>query len=299
MSKALIADLLKQINPEKDRKKMKIRAGDDNVKLLHSLYQIPKKESGKEMAKYQVFREGYQQSDILFLPNDNKYKYALVVTDIHSHVTDAQQLTNKSSVSVADAFEVIYKRKILKKPISMTCDSGSEFKGEVKKYFEEWGDVFLRYAETNRHKQVALVENKNKNIGSTLHKLMSLLELQTGKESRNWVKYLPDVISSMNDNLTKPINTQLSDTPYASNYNKDLVSVGSMVRVKLDYPISLIGEARLHGTFRSSDIRWSKDVYPITNIILKPAYPVMYQVGDETFTRSRNEIQLVNELSYN
>ena len=298
MNSDLIADLLKQINPEKDKKKNKVRSEDADVNLLHSLYQIPKKESGKEMAKYQVFKEGYQQADILFLPKDNKNKYCLVVTDDHSHVTDAEPLTNKSSPSVKEAFETIYKRKILSKPISMTCDSGSEFKGEVKKYFEDW-NVFIRYAETNRHKQVALVENKNKNIGGTLHKLMALIELKTGKQSNNWVKFLPDVIKTMNEHLTKPIDTQISDTPFSSNYNKDLLTEGSIVRVKLDHPISLIGESRLHGTFRSSDIRWSKDTYPITNIIFKPGYPVMYQVGDEKFTRSRNEIQLVTEKEYN
>ena len=84
----------------------------------------------------------------------------------------------------------------------------------------------------------------------------------------------------MNENLTKPINSQLSGTPYSSNYKKDILSEGSKVRVKVDYPISLIGEARLHGTFRTSDIRWSKEIYPITNIIFKPGYPVMYQVGN-------------------
>ena len=290
MSKELIQSLLS--------KKHKIKSEDKNINLLHALYEIPKKESGKEMAKYQVFKDGYQQADILFLPKDNKYKYCLVVTDVHSHVTDAEPITNKSSSAVADAFEIIYKRKILKKPVSITFDNGSEFKGEVKRYFEDWGDVFLRTAETNRHKQVALVENKNKNIGGTLHKLMALIELQTDKQSNNWVKYLPDVIETMNENLTKPINTQLSDTPYSSNYNKDIITEGSKVRVKLDYPISLIGEARLHGTFRTSDIRWSKEIYPVTNIIFKPGYPVMYQVGDEDFTRSRNELQIVDQIKY-
>ena len=81
-------------------------------------------------------------------------------------------------------------------------------------------------------------------------------------------------------------------------YNQDILSIGSTVRVKLDYPISLIGEARLYGTFRASDIRWSKTIYPITNIILKPGFPIMYQVGNEKITRSRNELQVVNEVFF-
>jgi hypothetical protein len=50
--------------------------------------------------------------------------------------------------------------------------------------------------------------------------------------------------------------------------------------------------------FRSSDIRWSRQIQKITNIIIKPGFPVMYQIGDETIHRTRNEIQVVEEIEY-
>ncbi len=148
-----------------------------------------------------------QQADLLFMPHDNKY--ALVVVDIHSRRCDAEPITIKSSEYIVRAFEKIYKRKILKKPIMITFDNGKEFKGETKDYFKDQ-DIKIKYAETNRHRQVALVEAKNKMIGSTLHKLMALLELKTDKESRKWVEHLPGLITEIN----KPIDTQLSDEPY-------------------------------------------------------------------------------------
>ena len=156
----------------------------------------------------------------------------------------------------------------------------------------------MRYAATNRHRQVALVETKNKFIGSTLHKLMALIEIKTKKESRQWTKYLPDVIHSINKSLPPPIDTQLSDEPFSDKSNEDIITIGSRVRTKLDYPINIVNEKRLHGIFRSSDIRWSRDIKKITNIILKPGFPVLYTIDDENFNRTRNEIQVVEEVDY-
>ena len=299
MSSKLIASLLKRINPEKDviNKTIEHKDRDEDVNELKSLYQIPKRETGHQMPHFQVFKDGYQEADLLFLPHDNKMNYALVVVDIHSRKVDAEPITTKSSDTVVRAFEKIYKRKILDLPISITFDSGSEFKGETKHYFEDQ-DIMVRYAATNRHRQVALVETKNKFIGSTLHKLMALIEIKTKKESRQWTKYLPDVIHSINQSLPPPIDTQLSDEPFSDKSNEDIITIGSRVRTKLDYPINIVNEKRLHGVFRSSDIRWSRDIKKITNIILKPGFPILYTVDDEKFNRTRNEIQLVEEMDY-
>ena len=77
-------------------------------------------------------------------------------------------------------------------------------------------------------------------IGSTLHKLMALLEIKTKKESRKWTQYLPEVVSAINKSLPPPIDTQLSDEPYSSKSNEDVITIGSRVRIKLDYPINIV-----------------------------------------------------------
>ena len=299
MSSKLITSLLKRINPEKDAidKTITNKDRDEDINELKSLYQIPLKEKGNEMPHFQVFKDGFQEADLLFMPMDNKYYYCLVVVDIHSRRCDAEPITSKHTDIVVRAFEKIYKRKIIKLPIKITFDSGNEFKGDVKRYFEDQ-DIAVRYAETSRHRQVAMVEAKNKMIGSTLHKLMALLEIKTKKESRKWTQYLPDVVSAINKALPPPIDTQLSDEPYSNKTNEDIITIGSRVRTKLDYPINIVNEKRLNGIFRSSDIRWSREVKEITNIILKPGFPVLYTVGDEDFNRTRNEIQLVEAVEY-
>jgi len=299
MSSKLIKSLLKRTKPEKDllNNSLENTDRDKDVNELKSLYQIPLKEKGDSMPHYQVFSDGIQQADLLFMPKDYQYYYCLVVTDIHSRKCDAQAITGKSSDVIIKAFETIYKRKIIKLPIKIFFDSGSEFKGATKKYFEDH-DIAVRYADTNRHRQVAMVEAKNKMIGSVLHKLMALTEIKSKKESRSWTKYLPDVVSAINSELPPPINTQLSDEPFSSKTNEDIITIGSKVRTKLDYPINIVNEKRLHGTFRSSDIRWSREVKEISNIILKPGFPIMYTVGDEDFNRTRNEIQVVKPITY-
>ena len=299
MSNKLIASLLKRSNPEKDvlKKSIENSSRDEDVNELKSLYQIPKREVRHEMPHYQIFKDGYQQADLLFMPMDNKMNYCLVVVDIHSRKCDAEPITTKSADTVVKAFEKIYKRKILKLPKMITFDSGSEFKGDCRRYFEEQ-DITVKYAQTNRHRQNALVEAKNKMIGSTLHKLMALLELKTNKESRKWVQYLPDLITEINKALPPPIDTQLSDEPFSNSSNEDIISIGSRVRTKLDYPINIVNEKRLHGVFRASDIRWSREVKTIENIIIKPGFPVMYKINDEKFNRTRNEIQVVEEVEY-
>jgi hypothetical protein len=179
----------------------------------------------------------------------------------------------------------------------MVCDSGSEFKGETRHYFKENG-VEIRYAETNRHRQVAMVEAKNKVIGSTLHKLMALLEIKTKKESRKWTQYLPDLITAINKELPKPIENQLLDEPFYSPTIADTLPVGTRIRTKLDYPINIVNEKRLHGTFRSSDIRWSREIKEIDNVILRPGFPVMYRCTGEDFNRTRKEIQVVGPIEF-
>ena len=84
-------------------------------KLLNNLLKKPKKDSGNNMPHFIV--EGpniSQQADLLFLPNDDGFKYSLVVTDIYNSKTDAEPLKNKSAEDVKKAFETIYKRGILK-----------------------------------------------------------------------------------------------------------------------------------------------------------------------------------------
>ena len=69
------------------------------------------------MPQTQALEEGATaQADTLFLPNDNGFKYCLVVVDIASRKMDCEPMKTKSAEETKKAFQKILKRKILKEP---------------------------------------------------------------------------------------------------------------------------------------------------------------------------------------
>ena len=56
---------------------------------LYKLYKKPKKEKGKTMPHFENNVAGQvQQADILYLPDDNGFKFCLVVVDVADHIID-------------------------------------------------------------------------------------------------------------------------------------------------------------------------------------------------------------------
>jgi hypothetical protein len=212
------------------------------------------------------------------------------VVDNHDKKCDAEPLKSKNSDVVLKAFKKIYSRGILSLPkIQIEVDNGAEFKGEVSDYFEKH-NVRVRVAETGRHRQQALVESRNKLIGSILLQLQTLEELKTDETNTKWVDILPDVIEEMNQILPKPIKKQISDEPITTKYNKDLLPIGEKVRIALNHPIDVATNKRLSGKFRESDIRFEKKAHVIENIILKPGFPPLYKVDHVNSALTKNEI---------
>jgi len=153
---------------------------------LFKLHEVPQREKGDNAPKFQPQKPNMvHQADLLFLPDDKGYKYALVVVDIGSRYCDAVPLKTKSNAEVIKAFNTIYTRRNskLKVPKRMEVDAGSEFKGAVKHWLENKG-IFIRVAQPARHRQQAIVERKNQTIGHILHQRMNAEELLTGETSR-------------------------------------------------------------------------------------------------------------------
>lgn len=262
--------------------------------LINSLYLIPKKDKGLEIPHTQILQSGMlQQADLLFLPTDKfGYKYCLVVVDLSSKKCDAEPIKTKTANSVKNAFIKIYSRKILEFPISIRFDSGTEFKGETTKYFKD-NKATVSYALSNRHRQNSFAEQKNKEIGSFFAKYQAQIELNKNdkKYSKTWVKELPELIEILNDKAV-PTTGLLSRNPIFTENNQKLIPIGTNVRTKLDYPIDLNGK-KLHGEFRSSDIRFSLDIKKVTNIILTAGLPPLYQVDNEKTGYTFNQLQVI------
>ena len=89
-----------------------------NKQELYLLYKRPQRDKGANAPSYNntYSKDVDHQADLLFLPNDNGYRYALVVTDLATRLSDAEPLKSKDTHKVAKGFERIYNRKILDKP---------------------------------------------------------------------------------------------------------------------------------------------------------------------------------------
>jgi len=86
--------------------------------------------------------------------------------------------------------------------------------------------------------------------------------------------------------------------PRISN-NDTHLSKGIRVRVKLDEPISVLGK-KLHGKFRTGDIRWDPEIRTIKKLILSPDQPPTYllngshgRLGVSRCAYTRKQLQIV------
>jgi hypothetical protein len=76
--------------------------------------------------------------------------------------------------------------------------------------------------------------------------------------------------------------------------------LGQHVRIPQDKPVDHITNARLHGTFRQGDLRWSKEKYKIAWVYLNPEQPPLYAVENlngellENVCFIKGELMLVN-----
>ena len=262
---------------------------------LKQLTSIPHKEKNNEMPHMQVFTPNHlEQADLLFMPTGAfGFKYILVIVDGHSKKCEAEAIKNKLSSTVMKALIKIYKRGIVKEPKILSVDAGTEFKDEFEAYCKE-KNIILKVAHTNRHRQQSLVETKNKIIASNLLNLLNYKELDTGKYSKDWTKHLKPLISLINDNLPKIITEEIFPEPILSknSNNNIMLPINTKVRVRLDVNKDINGK-RLIG-WRSGDIRWSKNILEIENIILKAGFPIMYSLKNEiNIFRTRQQLQVI------
>lgn len=261
----------------------------DNV--VNKLFEKPKKDVGKDATHFDYPTAGYyQQADLLFLPNDMGYQYALVVVDQGSRKTDIEPLKAKNSSDIVQALKKIYKRNILKKPIVLKTDSGLEFKNrDLQNELNKMG-IHILYAKAGRHRSVSLAERKNQTIGKIIHKIIVNDTISTGRASSAWVSVLPTIVEAINKKVEEQPkkNTNVDH----SNPKLELLNIGQKVRLMLDNPKDLSG-SNLVGRFRSHDIRFDPKERTITDILLKPNQPPMYVLNGEEIGYTRNQLQLI------
>ena len=267
-----------------------------SISVVDQLFKKVKKDKGINAPKFSNYPKNFiHQADILYLPNDNGYKYLLVVVDIGSRLTDAEPLKNRTSSNTVQAFEKIYKRKILELPKKIEFDNGSEFKGETKKWFED-KNIVVKYKKPYRHRQQAIVERRNQIIGKELFKRMTEEELQTGQESKQWKNEIKEILKNMNGKQKKIKIKKPSNDYQCSGDACTIIPQGTQVRVALDHPVNVFNGKKLSGKFRDSDIRYEIRPKTVTHTILQPNQPPLYIVNDDhNQAYTKNQLMIVKD----
>lgn len=269
-----------------------------------NLYRRPPKEKKFERPKVNIWKENStQQADLGELPLDpNGYHYFLVVIEVSRRRVDAEPIKNKTAQTVLNAFKKIYQRGRLKPPTDrLECDSGKEFDNElVRNFFRNENGVLIRYGEPGRHKQQSFAERAIQEIEKPLIKRMTAQELKTGVTSVEWSEDFYDIVSKVDEKWQRnPM--RIPRGPPRIDKNTVFLSEGTRVRVKLDEPISVLGK-KLHGKFRTGDIRWNPEIRIIKKLILTPEQPPTYllngphgKLGVSRCAYTRKELQVVPE----
>lgn len=230
-----------------------------------------------------------QQADLLFLPSDKGYKYALVVVDIATRRVAVEPLKSKTATATAKAIEKIYDDDFLTYPTRIEVDPGSEFRGQFKRLMEDNG-TDVRYGLPERHRSQCLVERINGILGKKIFIRQMLRELTSKKVNKQWVSELPEIVGEINSKLVREPIALTDNYPEPSPQESNILPIGTKVRVKLDTPEDLFGN-KLKPPFRATDFRWSRDIHKITKVIIKPMNSIRYLVsGIQDASYARHEL---------
>ncbi|EXX53513.1 chromobox protein homolog 5-like [Rhizophagus irregularis DAOM 181602=DAOM 197198] len=123
-------------------------------------------------------------------------------------------------------------------------------------------------------------------------------KLKTSVTSVEWLEDFRDVVSKVDELWQRNPQDILTGSPKVSK-KTDLLSEGTRVRVKLDEPISVLGN-KLHRKFHTGDIRWNPNIRVIKKMILSPEQLPTYllngphgRLGVSRCAYTQKELQVV------
>lgn len=250
-----------------------------NKKDIKALYKQPVKET--VYPHIDVPEEGWMHEiDLLDLPDDDGFKYALNIVDVYNSSCDGIPLKTKNMENLCHALLHVYENSLyLMTPKFIQADQAFN-----NHWFKDWCDennINYRFTMTNRHRQNAHVERMNGVIGKWIFEIQNDKEIMTGKVNREWKKYYPQLISLLNIKHKKRIIRE-NENIVLNRRNKILIAPNTKVRLMIpkDEPQDIRGK-KLHGNIRLADIKWfPTPIYQVVAPILTPNQPPMYQIKD-------------------
>lgn len=224
------------------------------------------------------------QIDILYLPKDEKgFKYLLLVVDMHTKLIEGRALMNRNfEQTVMHALEDIYEKSTTFN-IPRCLYGDDEFNN---RYIKDWCNVHsinLKIAVVDRHRQLSLINTACKTIGTVIFKYQLGVELDTKKPYKNWHTVYRKIIDILNEHTKK--NTKLA-TPASDkdkinilhNRDKNILKIGDHVRLSQVHPVDFTTGQKLIGKLRSTDPKWSKQIYVITDYYLPNNSVPLYRI---------------------
>ena len=287
---------------------------DVDAKILYN--QITKRASNKAKLynHYDVtLPNQLHQIDLLFLPTDDGYKYALCLVDVASRYKASRPLQTKEAQELLSNLKDIYENdEFLVVPKQLNFDRGGEFnndtlkewatpaKENVKKSNRSTKSKYKKVSEkvelimNEKGQHVSLVENMNKQLARLIFKDQIIDELKRGKQNTKWVDKLQDYIDILNNRKTrliglKPIDAIQMDVviqpknEFTKADKEKYYDIGTEVRRLLnkdevqDYLTKKIKIERK----RATDAIWSLNTYVVTELYIGKNKLIMHRIKDK------------------
>ena len=264
--------------------------------LVNELTKPPKKSISIGTFNGNHLKENqYHQADILYLPNDNGFKYLLVVVDIKTRKVQVRPQKSHSGKETLKNLKSIYGtgRRTLHRPQILHIDGGTEFVNSLVKNWLKANKILYRISTPFRHSQQSVVEAMNKIIGSAILKIQlneELVEENDGEIVREWTTFIPAIIDLLNKLAKKDDFKPLKgdEKVLCKGSECRTYSEGMRVRVALN-----------RDDFRGGDIRWTKKAHTIQKVLLLPNRPIMYMVNGFRNAFYKNELKPYKEMKAN
>jgi hypothetical protein len=135
-------------------------------------------------------RDEYQMDIMIYDRYEfRKYKYILVIIDIHSRYVKARAMTNRENQTIIKNIDEILNE--MGKPKLISCDNEFDTK-EFTKYLLE-NNIGVNYSEPLEIQKNSIVERFNKTLAGYIKKIREALKIY------NWVEYLPELVDNYNN----------------------------------------------------------------------------------------------------
>lgn len=278
-----------------------------NKEEIKQLYTLPKKELEYPHLKI-LSPNVFHEIDILYLPNDNGYKYLLTIIDVHNSLCDARALKTMKMDDIIHSLDNIYDEQMyLTYPKLLQSDN--QFDNSEMKQWCHSHNIKLKITEAYRSRQNAHVERLNQSLAYFLWRGQIDREITTKKDNTEWRKYYREIIDYLNQKRLKGLDKDLRRKNLNDNYkppilnknNNYIIEKGTQVRLMLDAPVDMFNR-KLQGDFRKTDIRWKrKPVYEVVEFYIMPNSPILYSLKDTENNRilkamfTAEQLQIINQ----